>query len=104
LRPDAWCGACDLFEAGSETRIVAMLEQAFRDSRALAANADVKEALLVESIPLTDNFGVDGNGITFVYVPYEIASYADGQIERALPWRSLMLHLRADTAAARLAR
>lgn len=96
--------AADLFKPGSEGEIVALLEQAFRDSRGLEAGADIKEALLVESIPLTDNFSVDGNGITFVYVPYEIASYADGQIELTLPWQSLKPHLRDGTIAARLAR
>jgi hypothetical protein len=58
----------------------------------------------LESIPLTDKFGVDGNGVTFVYVPYEIASYADGQIELTLSWESLKRYLRDDTAVARLAR
>jgi hypothetical protein len=42
--------------------------------------------------------------ITFVYLPYEIASYADGQIELMLPWESLDRYLWDDTAVALLAR
>lgn len=39
-----------------------------------------------ETVPVTDNFGFTEEGILFNYPPYEIASYADGEIEIVLPY------------------
>ncbi len=46
--------------------------------------------LLVSEVPPTTNVYLTATGLTFVYNPYEIASYADGQISLFLPYRKLM--------------
>ena len=48
------------------------------------------EYLLVDAVPPTDNVYLSSGGLTFVYNPYEIASYADGEIRLFLPFAKLM--------------
>jgi hypothetical protein len=40
-------------------------------------------------VPATGNVYVGSKGLSFVYNPYEIASYADGQITLFLPYNKL---------------
>ncbi len=45
--------------------------------------------LLVDEVPTTDNIFISATGVSFVYNPYEIASYADGEILLFLPYTKL---------------
>ena len=45
--------------------------------------------ILVDEVPPTGNFYISGQGISFVYNPYEIASYADGQVTLFVPYSKL---------------
>jgi hypothetical protein len=49
--------------------------------------------LLVDDVPVTNNLYVGARGLSFVYNPYEIASYADGQISLYLPYSRLLSYL-----------
>lgn len=49
--------------------------------------------LLVDDVPVTSNLYVGARGLSFVYNPYEIASYADGQISLYLPYSRLLSYL-----------
>ncbi|MBS1644815.1 MAG: DUF3298 domain-containing protein [Bacteroidetes bacterium] len=49
-----------------------------------------EDRLLVDKIPVTSNFYLSKKGITFVYNPYEIASYADGKIALFIPYNSIL--------------
>lgn len=48
-----------------------------------------EQRLLVDDIPATDNVHVGPKGLSFVYVPYEIAPYAEGQISLYVPYSKL---------------
>lgn len=55
----------------------------------LTPGAGMENRLLVDEVPPTDNFYIGANGLSFVYNPYEIASYADGQITLFIPYKKL---------------
>ena len=48
------------------------------------------ERMLVDEVPATGNVYLSPAGLSFVYNPYEIASYADGQVALFLPFKKLM--------------
>ena len=52
-------------------------------------NKDQKEMLLVDVIPLNNNFYFDDKQITFVYNQYEITAYAAGVVEITIPFSEL---------------
>ncbi|MCJ8153845.1 RsiV family protein [Chryseobacterium sp. SSA4.19] len=47
------------------------------------------EMLLVEVIPVTENFYFDGKSLYFHYSPYEIAAFAAGDITIPVSWQEL---------------
>ena len=49
----------------------------------------MEDRLLVDAVPPTANFFLSGTGLTMVYNPYEIASYADGQVKLFIPYRRI---------------
>ena len=53
----------------------------------------MEERMLVDEVPPTGNIHIGPAGVSFVYNPYEIASYADGQVTIYLPYRKLMPYL-----------
>lgn len=50
----------------------------------------MEQRMLVDEVPPTDNVYLTATGLTFVYNPYEIASYADGRVSLFLPYKKLM--------------
>jgi len=72
------------------------LELAARDYFGVQSTEDISSRLLVTEIPATSNFYVTPSGLTFVYNPYEIASYADGEIQLFIPYEKLMNLLTRD--------
>ena len=55
-----------------------------------------KEMLLVDKIPVNDNFYYNDKGITFVYNQYEITAYAAGVVEITVPFAELKSYLKPD--------
>ena len=51
---------------------------------------EMSQRLLVDEVPATANVYLSATGLSFVYNPYEIASYAAGQISLFLPYKKLM--------------
>ena len=47
------------------------------------------DMLLVDKIPVTDNFYFDEKNLYFHYSPYEIAAFAAGDITIPIPWTDL---------------
>ncbi|HSU28672.1 MAG TPA: RsiV family protein, partial [Chitinophagaceae bacterium] len=67
-----------------------LLEKYFRISRGLKKDEDLTEGGLFENkLEYNANFYVTGKGIAFSYAPYEIASFADGQIDVFIPFTEL---------------
>ncbi len=55
-----------------------------------------------EDIRMTDNFYLTGNGICWVYNPYEIACYATGQTFVEVPFTELVTYFLPNTPVRRL--
>jgi hypothetical protein len=79
----------DLIKPGQEKAIEAALNRAARRRAGLKANEKLDSYYFVESMPVTENFYVTGKGIVFSYPPYEVSSYADGQVELFVPFAEI---------------
>ena len=78
----------DRFRPGYETALQAALNKAARTYAGLGSDAPLKQYFLVDQIPITDNYYFTGKGVVFSYPPYEIAAFAEGQIELFVPFSS----------------
>ncbi|MDX2136360.1 MAG: DUF3298 domain-containing protein [Saprospiraceae bacterium] len=79
----------DVFSPGYEKPLEGALDRAARVYMELKPTDKLENAYLVEKIPVTDNFYLTGKGIVFSYPPYEIAAYANGQIDLFIPFDQL---------------
>lgn len=59
-------------------------------------NDDQKEMLLVDKIPVNNNFYFDQDGITFVYNQYEITAYAAGVVEINIPYIDVKAYVKPE--------
>ncbi len=66
-----------------------VLEKEARRMFEIPANEKLGSRLLTEIVNPTSNFYIAPAGLVFVYTPYEIASYADGQPEIFIPYTAL---------------
>lgn len=66
-----------------------LLEKEARRMFDIPANEKLGSRLLTEIVNPTANFYIAPAGLVFVYTPYEIASYADGQPELFIPYTVL---------------
>lgn len=72
-----------------------LLAKNFRRMNGLKENESLQEGGLFEdTIQPTDNFYLTHHGVIFVYPPYEIASYAMGEVEILVPFKDLEKHLK----------
>ncbi|MDL1914199.1 MAG: DUF3298 and DUF4163 domain-containing protein [Bergeyella sp.] len=60
--------------------------------------SEIRDALLVEEIPTTQNFFFDKENLYFHYSPYEIAAYAVGDVVIPISWDELGNSLDPDFA------
>lgn len=73
-----------LFNDSSLSRLLSLAEADFRTASELPLNADLDEAgywFKDNKFHLNDNFIITNEGITWLFNPYEVASYAQGTIE-----------------------
>ena len=59
----------------------------------------VSDMLLVDKIPVTDNFYFDKDNLYFHYSPYEITAYAAGDVTIPIPWNAIKNTLNSDFAS-----
>lgn len=71
----------------------AILETEARRIFKIATGEKLSERFLVDTIDVTDNFYFTSAGVTFVYAPYAIASYADGDVYLFIPYNRLSAYL-----------
>lgn len=76
--------------------LLPFLHTAALDRWGLSPEASLDERLLVDAVPLTSNFYATPTGLGFVYNPYEIASYADGEVHLFIPYKRILLLLTED--------
>jgi len=75
------------------TTLQRLLETAFRKEYRIPAPKPLTELLFDSTLATTDNFYICEKGLKFLYNPYEIASYADGQITLFIPYTQLKNYL-----------
>ncbi|RTQ50019.1 DUF3298 domain-containing protein [Hymenobacter gummosus] len=85
-----------IFRPGTEPQLVALLDRAARRQLRLAPNAPLDGPLFVPHLPATRNVYLTSGGAVFVYSPYEIASFAQGEIRLFLPFSELRPLLNPD--------
>ncbi len=88
----------DVFVPGFEESLSAELEKAVRHKYQIGEDQPLSEMLFEDAISFNENFYLTGKGITFVYVPYEIAAYALGQIELFIPFAAVSQWLQPGIA------
>jgi hypothetical protein len=84
----------DIFEPAAAQQLPALLAQAVRPLVGLAADDPLDKQLFVKQMPVTHNVYLTTGGAVFVYQPYEIAAYAQGQVRVFLPLSELRPLLR----------
>ncbi|WBA40144.1 DUF3298 and DUF4163 domain-containing protein [Hymenobacter canadensis] len=84
----------DIFRAGTQPQLVALLDQAARRMLGLAPGASLEGPLFVKHLPATRNVFLTSGGAVFIYSPYEVASYAQGEIRVFVPLAELRPLLR----------
>ncbi len=84
----------DIFKAGFEKPLDALLEKVARKKYTISAKETLDSYFLVEEIHANNNFAVTPKGIMFNYVPYEIASYAQGEIQLFVPFEDMKAFLK----------
>ncbi|RAK65197.1 DUF3298 and DUF4163 domain-containing protein [Hymenobacter edaphi] len=78
-----------IFRPEARPRLVALLDRAARRQLRLAPDAPLEGPLFVPHLPATHNVYLTSGGAVFVYAPYEIASFAQGEIRLFLPFSEL---------------
>lgn len=89
----------DIFRPGSEAQLSKLLEKAVRRALHIAAPDPLDGPLYVKTMPVTHNVYLTGGGAIFTYTPYEIASYAQGEIPMFIPLAELQPLLKAPLAS-----
>ncbi len=82
----------DLLSIDSTT-MQQLLEQHYRKQYAVPSSAPLNSRLFVKQLEPNNNFYFSPKGLGFSYSPYEIASYADGEIKVWVPFAELKPYL-----------
>ena len=84
----------DIFQPAAARRLPALLAAAVRPLVGLAPGAPLDGPLFVKQMPVTHNVLLTSGGVEFIYSPYEIAAYAQGELRVFLPLRQVRALLR----------
>lgn len=79
----------DVLQADT-AQLVKLLEQEARKLYNIADDAPLYEQMLTEELYIPEQFYISNKGITFVYGIYEVASYAEGEINLFIPYNKIM--------------
>ena len=75
----------DIFLPSATAQLPALLAPAVRPLVGLKPGEALDKTLLVKRMPVTHNVYLTTGGVAFVYQPYEIAAYAQGEVTVFLP-------------------
>lgn len=73
-----------------------VVEKNFRIQYKLKPEEPLKNILFEDHLPATNNFFFDSKGISFLYNPYEVAAFAQGQITVSVPYTDLKQRLQPE--------
>ncbi len=85
----------DLITADSAI-LTPIVEQHFRTQYYVKTGVPLSEVLFEKHMSANDNFYFNEKGIGFLYNPYEVASYAQGQINVFIPFRALQKYIKPE--------
>lgn len=86
----------DIMTKANQTKAKALLWQAYEREASVDENGKVETFTAKEDFEIVDNFYFDANGITFVYPPYALGSFAEGEKTLTLTWCEANKLLQAD--------
>ncbi len=91
----------DLFEPGYEDRLNKVGEQYFRKALDMPYNQPLNELFSFDNnvFEIPDNFALIDQGIQFIFNPYDVASYAQGQQLFFVPYSALQTFVKAGSIA-----
>lgn len=84
----------DIFRPTAQAQLPALLAQAVRPLVGLKPGEPLDQTLFVTKMPVTHNVFLTAGGVEFIYQPYEIASYAQGEVRVFLPLAQVRALLR----------
>lgn len=84
----------DIFRPAARTQLLPLLERGVRRTLGIGDNERLDTQLLENDMRLTTNACLTPGGVLFVYVPYEIAAYALGEVSVFVPLAELRPLLR----------
>jgi hypothetical protein len=76
----------DFFKKDFEKVLNAALDNKLRKQYNLKPSDELTDRFLTDKIEYTNNFCITSKGILFNYVPYELASFAEGEIQVFVPF------------------
>ena len=79
----------DIFRSAAQTALLPILDRTVRRALKIKPTEPLNEQLLVDTMTVTQNVGLAPGGVVFIYQPYEIASYAQGEIHLFVPLAEL---------------
>ncbi len=97
----------DLLLSGYESGLNVQGERAFRQARGIAADANLEsEGFWFENstFAVNNNFGVMGDGLIFVFNPYEVAPYALGPTQFTVHYEDIRSLITPDGPLAAIAK
>jgi hypothetical protein len=84
----------DIFRPEAAQQLPALLGRAVRPLVGLAPGDPLDKQLFVKQMPVTHNVLLTNGGALFIYQPYEIAAYAQGEVRVFLPLAAIRSLLR----------
>ena len=85
----------DIVKIDSNT-LLKILEKGLRKNYNIKSNEQLSTVLFDNFLKPNNNFYFNSNGIAFMYNPYEVASYAQGQIVVFIPFADIKSYLTPD--------
>lgn len=89
----------DLMNPGYEAALNVEGERAFREARQLAEHSSLEEdgfTFANNAFVLNDNYGVNKDGLSFIFNSYEVSPYVMGPSEFTIPYEDIRSLIRTD--------
>ncbi len=87
----------DVINKKDIAKLPKLLEKYYKTERNIPKEKTLQEAgLFLDTIPVNDNFMISPAGLMFNYVPYEISSYADGEVTITIPFSEISAFVKPE--------
>ncbi len=87
----------DIISKKDQPKLSNLLEKYYKIERGYPQEKTLQEiGLFLDTIPVNGNFAISPAGIMFDYVPYEISSYAEGEITISIPYEEISSYIKPE--------